>query len=329
MKKKISVIVILFIIFVSTTALAAPSWPILKNGSTGTDVKSMQYLLNARGYSLTADGIFGSGTESSVRSFQSSNGLTADGIVGSNTWSKLIITISNGSTGSAVRALQTQLSSKYGYSVTVDGIFGSGTESAVRNFQSRNGITSDGIAGPTTWQYLIGGTSSPSNFWGSRMSTWVHPLKGGPTLDPTTGGREFGASRDGGRAHAAIDFTAPDGRIVYSMTSGTVINISYGFYAGTQAVEVKNDDGTVARYCEIRSSVSVGSRVYAGSVIGSVMRSTTGSQMLHLEVYMGTVSGSLTNTSNSSNYYYVPVRNYQRRADLVDPMGARNLRIIP
>lgn len=327
MKKKISAIVILLIIFMSTTAAAAPSWPILKNGSSGTNVKSMQYLLNAQGYSLTADGIFGSGTESIVKSFQSAKGFTSDGIVGSGTWSKLVLTVSNGSTGSAVKALQTQLSSKYGYSVTVDGIFGSGTESAVRSFQSKNGITSDGIVGPTTWQYLIGGGST-SDFWGSR-SAWVHPLKGGPTSDPTTGGRYFGASRDGGRAHAAIDFTAPDGRIVYSMTSGTVIRVSDGFYAGTQAVEVKNDDGTVARYCEIRASVTVNSRVSAGSKIGTVMASTTGSQMLHLEVYMGTVSGALTDTSNSSNYLYVPIKNYQRRADLVDPMGAMYLSIIP
>lgn len=35
-----------------------------------------------------------------------------------------------------------------------DGIFGGGTETAVKAFQSAEGITVDGIAGPTTWKHL-------------------------------------------------------------------------------------------------------------------------------------------------------------------------------
>lgn len=334
MKKRFSFIMtILFLLILVTpnqpVKAATPSWPLLQNGSSGTNVYSLQYLLLNKGYSVSVDGMFGSGTESAVKSFQSSNALTADGIVGANTWSKLVVTISNGSNNNAVKAAQYQLMNKYGYSVSVDGIFGSGTESAVRSFQSKNGIASDGIVGPTTWQCLIGGTggSTGGDFWTSRQSSWIHPLKGGPTLDPTTGGREFGAGRSNGRYHAGVDFTAEAGRQVLAMTSGQVINI-YEFYEGTKAVEVKNDDGTVARYCEISSWVSVGGRVSKGTVVGTVMRSNTGSQMLHLEVYMGTVSGALTQTANSSNYYYVSPANYQRRADLVNPTGAKNLSII-
>ena len=63
--------------------------------SEGTQVKTVQRLLNAMGYkgsdgkSLTVDGIFGSNTEYAVKRFQSANGLTADGIVGPATWRKL------------------------------------------------------------------------------------------------------------------------------------------------------------------------------------------------------------------------------------------------
>ena len=57
---------------------------ILKNGSNGDDVKKLQVKLG-----LTADGVFGLGTESAVKSWQSSNGLTSDGIVGDGTWNKM------------------------------------------------------------------------------------------------------------------------------------------------------------------------------------------------------------------------------------------------
>jgi len=130
------------------------AWPIVREGHTGERVRTVQYLLRGRGYSLTVDGIFGSGTASAVRSFQSANGLTVDGIVGDQTWPRLITTVRNGSTGDAVRALQSQLKSK-GYTITVDGIFGSGTESTVRSFQSARGLTVDGIVGAQTWKELV------------------------------------------------------------------------------------------------------------------------------------------------------------------------------
>tara|TARA_R110001592_G_scaffold162601_1_gene396214 strand:+ start:17180 stop:18142 length:963 start_codon:yes stop_codon:yes gene_type:complete len=57
---------------------------LLKKGSKGEDVKTVQEFLE-----ITADGIFGSGTERSVKDWQSENGLSADGIVGPNTWSKM------------------------------------------------------------------------------------------------------------------------------------------------------------------------------------------------------------------------------------------------
>ena len=57
---------------------------LLKNGSSGAEVKQLQEKLG-----LTADGVFGTGTEAKVKEWQAANGLTADGIVGDATWSKL------------------------------------------------------------------------------------------------------------------------------------------------------------------------------------------------------------------------------------------------
>ena len=59
---------------------------VLKQGSTGATVKTMQTKLINWGYlSGKADGIFGAKTKAAVIKFQKNNGLTADGIVGTKT----------------------------------------------------------------------------------------------------------------------------------------------------------------------------------------------------------------------------------------------------
>lgn len=65
------------------------AYPLLKRGSTGTDVKTLQALLNGWGYQLDVDGNFGAKTEAAVRSFQQRMGLKPDGIVGDQTWAAL------------------------------------------------------------------------------------------------------------------------------------------------------------------------------------------------------------------------------------------------
>jgi hypothetical protein len=54
---------------------------LLKKGSRGDEVKLLQEFLN-----IGDDGIFGSGTEKSVKEWQTKNGLLSDGIVGPKTW---------------------------------------------------------------------------------------------------------------------------------------------------------------------------------------------------------------------------------------------------
>jgi hypothetical protein len=57
-------------------------------------------------------------------------------------------TLRRGSTGTAVRVLQTKLN------IVVDGQFGPKTDAAVRAFQKSKGLLSDGIVGPITWRAL-------------------------------------------------------------------------------------------------------------------------------------------------------------------------------
>lgn len=131
------------------------SWPTFENGDTGPEVRAIQYLLIARGYNLNADGIWGPITQSQVEDFQTDNNLTEDGFVGPETWQKLIIQVSQGKTGPEVRAVQNLLKNKFGYNITVDGIFGPDTKNAVIQFQNSVGIDDDGIVGPITWNKLI------------------------------------------------------------------------------------------------------------------------------------------------------------------------------
>ena len=69
---------------------------ILRRGSEGKQVKTIQRILCIRGWkdgngrALEIDGSFGSATEHAVKSFQKSKNLIADGIIGEKTWNKLL-----------------------------------------------------------------------------------------------------------------------------------------------------------------------------------------------------------------------------------------------
>lgn len=132
---------------------------LVKNGSKGEFVKLVQLMLNEKEYSCgSADGIFGTKTESAVRSYQKAKGLLVDGIVGTNTYAKLFTEclLKDGSRGELVKALQTRLNEQ-GYGAgNADGIFGSNTEQAVKALQSAAGLAVDGKVGKNTWTALEG-----------------------------------------------------------------------------------------------------------------------------------------------------------------------------
>lgn len=67
-----------------------------------------------------------------------------------------------GSTGDEVKKVQNKLKELGYYKGSVDGIYGSNTQAAVKAFQRNCGITADGVAGPKTLLYLGLGSSSSS-----------------------------------------------------------------------------------------------------------------------------------------------------------------------
>lgn len=130
----------------SLTANAAIANGVYRVGSRGTQVQYIQWNLNALGFNCgTADGIFGNMTKNAVMSFQRTYKLSVDGIAGSQTINKL---------NALGQTVQNTLR-KLGYNVSVDGILGPQSTNAIRDFQSRNGLTANGIVtSGTTWSKM-------------------------------------------------------------------------------------------------------------------------------------------------------------------------------
>ena len=165
----------------------------LRVGSTGPNVVVVQTSLNRISQNYPAipkipavDGIYGSRTEASVRAFQRIFGLTPDGVVGPATWYELVRlytgvnalselrsqgqqfysinwsppnALQSGDTGEKVRQLQYMLSVLSAYiseipPLSVDGIFGRGTQAAVLAAQRRFRLPETGVVDAATWDEI-------------------------------------------------------------------------------------------------------------------------------------------------------------------------------
>lgn len=108
------------------------------------------------------DGIYGPDTKRHlVRKLQQElnaqfgAGLSDDGIWGPKTRAACV-NVRRGARGNITKVLQGALIC-HGYSTNgFDGIFGGGTESAVRSYQFDHGLSADGIAGKNTFASLLG-----------------------------------------------------------------------------------------------------------------------------------------------------------------------------
>ena len=145
-------------------AETARHWPHFSRAQSqregyGGVVRAAQYLLRAHGYQVVADGMIGAQTQSAIKGFQRSRRLRASGVLTDATWERLVVPVRRGSRGQALRGAQLLLSLA-GYDVKQDGIFGRGTEAAVRGFQASHGLPVDGVVGAYTWCALSEGTAS-------------------------------------------------------------------------------------------------------------------------------------------------------------------------
>ncbi len=94
-----------------------------------------------------------------------------------------------GSTGNEVRQIQTKLKQWGYYNGNVDGVYGSQTQAAVKYFQSKNGLTVDGVAGSKTLAAMgiTSTTSSSSSDNSSNLNLLAHLIYAEARGEPYTG----------------------------------------------------------------------------------------------------------------------------------------------
>ena len=154
---------------VEVTVGGAPYYKLFKRGSRGDGVYALTSRLSEMGYPVSPTDYYSDSVAAAVRLFQSANGLSADGMAGKLTQEKLYSvsaigysesgqtypTLVRGDRGMALLyTLQQRLKDLGYYTIRVDGVFGSGTQRAVRWFQSVNGLSVTGKADNATQQLL-------------------------------------------------------------------------------------------------------------------------------------------------------------------------------
>ena len=267
---------------------------------------------------LTVDGVFGSRMAATVRAFQKQFNLTADGMVGRQTWYKISYiyvsvkdlaeltsegevssgTLSDGtwggtvlrtgSTGSAVEQLQFWLNTLAQYessipSLTVDGVYGTGTANAVRAFQRKYGLTVDGVVGRATWTEVYDQFRS------------IQSDNGTPNAYPGTALRE-GAS---GQNVRLVQFWLKIARTVYPSLSNVTVD---GRFGSATAAAVRRfqtyfgltSDGVVGRttwnklyevYNDIANKL-LSSSLRPGEYPGVLRNGSSGTAVRELQFYL-------------------------------------------
>ena len=214
----------------------------LRKGATGSAVKNLQTKLKKLGfYNASIDGDYGDTTVAAVKAFQKKYNLTADGVAGSETLKKLDSAYKNadsdkddgslrkGATGTAVKTLQTNLKKLGFYTAYVDGSFGATTESAVKAFQKKYGLTADGVAGSATLKKIESAVASASS--GKITTERLDWFNGGKYVIPNgavfqikdvSTGLIFSARRQSGGNHMdAEPLTAEDTAILKKINGGS------------------------------------------------------------------------------------------------------------
>jgi murein DD-endopeptidase MepM/ murein hydrolase activator NlpD len=277
-------------------------------GSKGASVLAVQKALVTAGITVKGgvDGMFGSGTTSSLAAFQGVKGLPATGLLDASTASALGLvapvaapapapTVSaatattsaiagklpaRGDKSDKVRALQKALiASNVEVKGGADGVFGIATTVALQKYQTANGLQVTGtLTTPTAIK--LGLVAAPA------ISISVFPVQGVCSYENT-----WHAPRGTNRLHLGVDIIAKEGNLLYAVEDGTITKMystSTDKLAGN-GVRLTRADGTYFFYghmLRVADGIGIGVKVKAGQVLGYLGKTGgTNTPHLHLEVH--------------------------------------------
>ena len=300
----------------TTTTTPAVAYPLTTStlpvrGAKGDAVVAVQKALKVAGLEVKGgiDGAFGSGTTSTIATFQTSKGLTATGVLDIPTAVALALIApvaapapapapaavsiastptlldssalpARGNRGDAVRTLQKALINA-GIEVKggADGVFGGATFVALQKFQTANALS---VTGTLTTQTAVklGLVAAPA------VAISVFPVQGLCSYENT-----WHAPRGNGRKHLGVDIIAKEGKLLYAVADGTITKLyteASDKLAGN-GVRLTMADGTYFFYGhmqKIADGMTIGTKVKAGQVVGYLGKTGgTTTPHLHLEVH--------------------------------------------
>lgn len=304
----------------TTTTTPAVVYPLTTStlpirGAKGDAVVAVQKALKAAGLDVKGgiDGAFGSGTTSTISSFQTSKGLTSNGVLDIPTAVALALiapvaapatapapalapgTVSVASTSSLLNPSSLPVRGNRGDSVRTvqialinagievkggsDGIFGGATYVALQKYQIANSLT---VTGTVTTQTAVklGLVAAPA------VSITVFPVQGLCSYENT-----WHAPRGTERLHLGVDILAKEGNLLYAVTDGTITKlytVGSDKLAGN-GVRLTMADGTYFFYGhmqKIADGITIGTKVKAGQVVGYLGKTgATNTPHLHIEVH--------------------------------------------
>jgi peptidoglycan hydrolase-like protein with peptidoglycan-binding domain len=302
----------------TTTTVPAVVYPLTTTtlpvrGAKGEAVVAVQKALKAAGLEVKGgiDGAFGSGTTSTISTFQTSKGLAVSGVLDIPTAVALAliapiatpapapapapaaVSIASaptlldpsvlpvrGNRGDAVRTLQNAL---IGAGIEVkggaDGVFGGATFIALQKYQTANALT---VTGTLTTQTAVklGLVAAPA------VTISVFPVQGLCSYENT-----WHAPRGTDRLHLGVDIIAKEGNHLYAVADGTITKL---YTVGTDklagnGVRLTTADGTYFFYGHMQKladGITIGTKVKAGQVVGYVGKTgDTNTPHLHIEVH--------------------------------------------
>lgn len=191
-------------------------------------------------------------------------------------------TLKKGSKGEEVKVLQKALN------ITVDGDFGTKTETAVKKFQKSKGLVADGIVGKKTWEAL--GITENTNSKSVDSSVLYSPLNVHITKS---------ANRP--ITYIAIHYTAGG-----SSKKGSALNVKKVFESRKASADFCVDDETMVQFNpDIKNNYcwSVGDKKYSNSKGASLYGKATNRNTISIEMCSNLKKGYSAQYANHDGWY--------------------------